>query len=73
MILILAENSMILDFTPREQEIVKLTAKGLTNKEIALRLHLSEISIKKHLYRIYRKVGVRGKTQLLIFAIKNNF
>jgi DNA-binding NarL/FixJ family response regulator len=62
----------IFDLSSREYEIVKLTAQGLSNKDIALKMHLSEITVKKYLYRIYEKVGVKGKTQLLIFALKNN-
>jgi DNA-binding CsgD family transcriptional regulator len=63
---------IIFNLNPREYEIVKLTAQGLSNRDIALQMHLSEITVKKHLYRIYEKVGVKRKTQLLIFTLQNN-
>ena len=44
--------------TRREQELIPLIGNGLTNKEIAARLNLSEETIKSHVHRILRKVGV---------------
>ena len=44
--------------TRREQQLVPLIGKGLTNKEIANQLNLSEQTIKNHIHRILRKVGV---------------
>lgn len=55
-----------------ELSIVKLTAEGLTNVEIAKQLNFSVITIKKYLSRIYEKLGLEGKRQLVIYALKNN-
>lgn len=47
-----------LGLTRREQELIPLIARGLTNKEIASQLNLSEQTIKNHIHRIIHKVGV---------------
>lgn len=52
------------DITRREGEIVALVAEGLSNKEIAGRLYISEATVKSHMYRILRKVGVGNRTEL---------
>jgi DNA-binding NarL/FixJ family response regulator len=54
--------------TAREMEIVKMVASGLRNKEIAERLFITEGTVKMHLHRIYRKVGVEGRVPLTILA-----
>ncbi|HEV2315674.1 MAG TPA: response regulator transcription factor [Candidatus Acidoferrales bacterium] len=55
--------SMTLDLglTRREQELIPLIEKGLTNKEIASQLYLSEQTIKNHVHRILRKVGAENR------------
>ena len=50
--------------TRRESEIVALVALGLSNKEIAVRLYVSEATVKTHMYRILRKAGVGNRTEL---------
>jgi len=57
--------------TPREKEIADLVLHGLTNVEIAKRLYLSEITVKKHLGNIYSKLGIKGKTQLVQHMMSN--
>jgi len=47
----------------REREILGLLSTGATNREIALRLHLGPDSIKKHATALYRKLGVRNRTE----------
>jgi two-component system, NarL family, response regulator NreC len=49
------------ELTQREREILALTAKGYSNKEMASRLFVSENTIKTHLVAIYRKLGVAGR------------
>ncbi len=49
--------------TPREQEILRLTADGLTNVQLARLLWVSEQTIKFHLSNIYRKLGVTNRTE----------
>lgn len=49
----------------REQQLVGLVRLGLTNKEIAARLNLSERTIKNHFYRIFRKLGVHDRMAMI--------
>ena len=60
------------DFTPRELAIIKLVGEGKTNKEIATTLHISIGTVKNHLTNILQKTDLRDRTQLAIFAIKQN-
>ncbi len=50
-----------LGLTRREQQLVGLISRGLTNKEIAVELGLSEQTIKNHIHRVLRKVGVSDR------------
>jgi DNA-binding CsgD family transcriptional regulator len=50
--------------TPQEREIASLAASGLTNKQIAARLHLSPRTVSGHLYRIFPKLGVPTRAAL---------
>lgn len=49
----------------REQEVAELLREGLTNAQIASRLHLSEITVKKHLNAMFQKFEVTNRTLLL--------
>ncbi len=51
-------------FTPREKEVVSLVIRGYSNAKLAKELSLSEVTIKKHLSRVYEKTGVKNRTQL---------
>ncbi|MDF2680308.1 MAG: hypothetical protein K0R47_1498, partial [Brevibacillus sp.] len=51
--------------TVREQEVAALVLEGLTNAEIASRLFLSEVTVKKHLKSIFEKMDVSNRTQLV--------
>jgi DNA-binding NarL/FixJ family response regulator len=50
-----------LGLTRREQQIVQLISRGLTNKEIASQLHLSEQTVKNHIHRMLRKLGATDR------------
>jgi DNA-binding CsgD family transcriptional regulator len=52
-----------LGITPRELEILELIAQGLSNREIADRVNVSENTIKTHSSRIFDKLGARRRTQ----------
>jgi two-component system nitrate/nitrite response regulator NarL len=58
--------------TTRERQIVRVMAEGLTNKEIAQRLRLAEGTVKVHLHRIYRKLGIANRTALAVRAHNQN-
>lgn len=52
-----------LGITPRELEVLELIAQGLSNKEIAERVFVSENTVKTHLSRVFDKLGARRRTQ----------
>ena len=54
----------------REKQIVELVQKAKLNKEIAYELHLTEGTIKEYLNRIFRKLGVSNRTELAIWAFR---
>ena len=56
--------------TTREQDVLQLLAKGLRNKEIAARLHVSERTVNFHLANIYQKLNVSGRTEALSKALE---
>ncbi|KJS17944.1 MAG: chemotaxis protein CheY [Peptococcaceae bacterium BRH_c4b] len=57
--------------TPREVEVLKLLARGETNKTIARALYISEKTVKNHLYRIFQKIEVEDRTQAALYALRN--
>ncbi|MEV0128070.1 response regulator transcription factor [Dactylosporangium sp. NPDC050688] len=54
--------------TPREVEVVRLVAAGLSNEEVARELFISPLTAKTHVTRAIAKVGVRDRVQLVILA-----
>ena len=54
--------------TTRERQIVVVLSEGVTNKEIGRRLSVAEGTVKVHLHRIYRKLGIANRTALAILA-----
>jgi len=56
----------------REREVISLIGKGLRNKEIAQKLHISEPTVKSHLNRIFQKLNVKSRSELISYAVKNN-
>ncbi|MFF0609741.1 response regulator [Nocardia tengchongensis] len=56
------------DITNREAEVLTLVAQGLTNREIAAQLVLSEHTVKTHVARILTKLGLRDRAQMIIYA-----
>ena len=63
----------IVDLTPREADILRLIAGGLSNKEISANLRLSEKTIKNYVSRIFCKLNVSARTQAAVYAIKAGF
>ena len=56
--------------TPRETDTLRLVAKGLTNKEIADALNVSEVTVKTHVSSVLSKLGLSSRTQAALFALK---
>lgn len=57
-----------LEITPRELEILGLVAEGLSNKEIAERVFVSENTVKTHVSRVFEKLGARRRTEAVQIA-----
>ncbi|NLL35919.1 MAG: response regulator transcription factor [Fretibacterium sp.] len=54
----------------REREVLVLAAKGLSSKEVAARLFISERTVQTHLASIYDKLGSKNKTEALLLSLK---
>ena len=57
--------------TPREEQVVALVADGLSNRDVALELRLSEHTVKKYLFRIFDKLGVSSRVELVLYAMNH--
>jgi DNA-binding NarL/FixJ family response regulator len=57
--------------TPREEQVVALVAEGLSNRQIAVELTLSEHTIKKYLFRIFEKLGISSRVELVLYVVHN--
>jgi two-component system, NarL family, response regulator LiaR len=59
--------------TERELDIIKLAAKGLTNKDIAQKLHLSYRTVEGHMRGIFNKLGIGSRTEAVLYGLKNGW
>jgi DNA-binding NarL/FixJ family response regulator len=57
--------------TPREEQVVALVAEGLSNRQVARGLNLSEHTVKKYLFRIFEKLGISSRVELVLYAVNN--
>lgn len=67
----LSAPALLGDLTDREREVLVLVANGLSNGEIAARLHLSPLTSKTHVNRAMTKLGVRDRAQLVVIAYQS--
>lgn len=61
-----------MDLTPRERDIMRLVAQGMDNREIAAELFLAEGTVRNNISRLLEKLKLKDRTQLAVFAVKNN-
>lgn len=62
------EDSML---TEREKEVLLCLVEGLSNKEIADRLYISDKTVKIHVSKIFKKLNVKSRSQVVIYAVQN--
>jgi DNA-binding NarL/FixJ family response regulator len=59
--------------TDRESEVLRLVAAGLSNQELADRLHIGEGTVKTHVARTLAKLGCRDRVQAVVYAYEHGF
>jgi DNA-binding NarL/FixJ family response regulator len=60
-------------FSPREHEVLTLAAAGLTNKEVAYRLGISERTVQFHINSIFKKTSTNSRTEVVVLTLKNGW
>ncbi|HHW61867.1 MAG TPA: response regulator transcription factor [Syntrophomonadaceae bacterium] len=58
--------------TRREKDVLGMLVKGYSNRDIAEKMFISEKTVKNHMTSIFRKLGVKDRTQAALYALKNN-
>lgn len=65
------ESSPLTELTGREKEILQEIARGQSNAQIALALHLAEQTVRNYTSRIYEKLGISSRAEAIIWAFQN--
>jgi two-component system, NarL family, response regulator len=68
----MAERIRHSDLTPREIDVLKLIAKGFSNKQIGDRLGIAEATVKNHVVSLLGKLGVQDRTHAVTLALERN-
>ncbi|GGT19654.1 response regulator [Streptomyces purpureus] len=60
----------VTELTPREREVTKMVARGMSTEEVARELIIGEATVRTHLYRVRTKLGVRDRAELVSLAYR---
>ena len=63
------KTAVITALSKREMEIVRLAASGLSNCEVGQRLSLSKSTVKNYLVRVYEKLGISTRIELILYIL----
>ena len=69
---VLQQDAANFDLTARDTDILRLICDGADNKEIAAKLFLAEGTVRNSISRLLEKLNLKDRTQLAVFALKNN-
>jgi DNA-binding NarL/FixJ family response regulator len=70
---LLSPETILIQLSEREQEVLHLAARGLTNKAIGFELFISDRTVQGHLANIYEKLGVSGRTEAVMRAVESGW
>jgi DNA-binding NarL/FixJ family response regulator len=62
---------MLTVLTEREQQVLRLIANGLSNREISSNLSISESTVENHIHHIYTKLGISNRAQSVAYAFQS--
>ncbi len=68
-----AEGALVDPLSDRETEVLRLLARGLTNKDIAQALMVSVRTVEAHLRNVYGKLGVGSRTEAVLWAVRHGY
>jgi len=63
---------MLPKLTDREEQILRLIADGLTNKEISCSLTISDATVENHVHHIFAKLGISNRSRAVAYAFQTN-